>query len=169
MVGANIDITTRKRAEAALRESEARLMAAFASVPVGVAEFDMDGKAVLSNAEFRRFLPNGTVPSRDPERGRRWEAWETDGRLIEPQQYPSARALRGERLIPGLEMRYTDDDGRAFWTYVATAPIFDGGGRVSGCISVISDITDRKTAEVRLQHSEEKYRPLFETMGQGYA
>ena len=58
----------RARAEAARRDSDARLAAAFESVPVGLAAIDMNGAALIANAEYRRFLPNGVIPSRDPAR-----------------------------------------------------------------------------------------------------
>ena len=90
----------RGRAETALSESEARLAAAFESVPVGAAVIDMSGVAVLSNKDYRRFLPTGVVPSRDPVRGDRWCAWEAEGVPLLPQDFPAARAMRGEVVVP---------------------------------------------------------------------
>lgn len=148
--------------------SDARLAAAFESVPAGVAVFGTDGKVILGNKQYRRFLPNDVVPSRDPERRERWQAWDKDGQLIAPPDWPCARALRGEPVIPGQDMLYTDDDGHTTWTNVAAAPVIDDGGNVTGCVSVIGDINERKRAEAALRKSEEEYRSLFETMSQGY-
>lgn len=148
------DVTKRHLAEQALRASEARLAAAFESVPAGVAVIDLQGEAVIANREYRRFLPNGTIPSRDPDRGGRWRALDAQGRLLEPDAYPGACALRGESVVPGQEMLYVHDDGRELWTNVAMAPIRDEAGRVTGCVSVISDITDRKATEAALRRSE---------------
>lgn len=161
-VGMNIDIDARKRTEAALRESEGRLTAAFESVPVGIATIDTDGKVIFSNNEYRRFLPHGIIPSRDPERGDRWRAWDGDGRLIAPRDYPSARALRRERVVPGLEMLFIDEEGRSFWTNVATSPTFDAAGQVTGLICVISDITERKEAQEASRRAEGAYRDALE-------
>ncbi|CAO3435407.1 PAS domain S-box protein [Azospirillum doebereinerae] len=152
--GVSFDITEQRLAEQKLRASEAQLAAAFESVPAGVAVIGMDGKVLLANGEYRRFLPNGIIPSRDPDHGHCWQAWDDDGRLIAQQDYPSARALRGEPVIPGQEMLYTHPDGRELWTNVATAPTRDDTGRVTGCVSVISDITERKAAEAALRRSE---------------
>jgi PAS domain S-box-containing protein len=148
------DVTQRKGHEAAMRESQARLSAAFESVPAGIAVIGNDAKVLLANAEFDRFMPTGLMPSRDPERISRWQAWDQDGRLIAPAYYPGTRALRGERVIPGQEMLYTDDEGRSVWTSVAAAPTFDAMGTVNGCVSVISDITERKGVEAALRKSE---------------
>lgn len=143
----------RARVQAALRQSEARLAAAFQSVPAGIAVTDAQARIVLANAEFRRFVPNGILPLRDPVLGARWQAWDAQGRVIAPHDYPGARALRGES-VGGLEMLYTDDQGRAVWTSVATAPIVDDTGRVAGIASVISDITQRRRDADALRHSK---------------
>ena len=130
----------------ALTDSESRLAAAFESVPAGVAVIDMEGRVVVANAEYRRFLPTGIIPSRDPERGHRWKAWDQDGRPLAPNDFPGARALRGESVIPGQEMLYTDDEDREIWTNVATAPTVDEAGRITGAVTTISDIDVRKRA-----------------------
>lgn len=150
------DIKERKQAEEQLRESEARLATAFASVPAGVAVIDLAGRVVFANAEYRRFLPTGVMPSQDPDHGHRWQGWDDEGRVLALHDYPGARALRGERVIPGQEMLYTDDSGRAIWTNVATAPTFDHTGRVSSIVSVISNIDERKRSAQALAQSEER-------------
>jgi PAS domain S-box-containing protein len=156
------DVTERRRADEALRESEARLAAAFESVPAGIAAISVDGRATLANAEYRRFLPNGVIPSRDPERVARWRGWDEEGRILDPQNFPGARAMRGERVIPGQDMLYTDDDGREIWTNVATAPTFGSDGRVTGAVSVISDIDERQRSAEALRQSEERLRQFGE-------
>lgn len=143
----------RARVQAALRQSEARLAAAFQSVPAGIAVTDAQGRVRLANGEFRRFLPSGVIPSRDQEFGSRWQAWDAQGRVIAPQDYPGARALRGES-VGGLEMLYTDAEGRPVWTSVATAPIVDDTGRVAGIACVISDITQRRRDADALRQSK---------------
>jgi PAS domain S-box-containing protein len=151
------DITERKRAEVALRDSEAILAAAFESVPVGAAVIDQSGKAVLANAQYRHFLPTGVIPSRDPEPAHRWRAWDGDGTPLNPTDYPGARALRGERVVPGQEMLYTDDDGREIWTSVATVPILTDE-QITGQVSIISDIDDLKRSTQALHDSEARFR-----------
>lgn len=83
-----------EQAQAALRQSEARLSAMLETVPVGLAAIGLDGKTIIANAEYRRFLPNGIVPSRDPERGNRWKGWDEQGRPLDPNDYPSALPSR---------------------------------------------------------------------------
>lgn len=127
-------------AEAALQHSEARLAALLATVPVGVAMIDADGRIVDANAEYLRFCPTGMMPSRDETRVARWRGWDEAGRALSPTDFPGARAQRGESVVPGQEMLYTDDDGGERWVRVATVPIRDAAGTVTGQASVVSDI-----------------------------
>ncbi|SFR80483.1 PAS domain-containing protein [Sphingomonas jatrophae] len=149
-------------ARARLHESEARLAAVFEALPVGVHVADRDGTTLLTNANLRRFLPNGTIPSRDPERGDRWRAWDADRRLIPPSEFPGSRSSRGETVVPGIEMLYRDDDGREIWTSVSSVPIRNEHGEITGQVGVISDIDVLKRTAEALRESEERLREFGE-------
>ena len=149
-------------AQARLRESEARLEAVFAALPVGVHVADEKGRTVLTNAELSRFLPTGVIPSQDPERGGRWRAWDADGHLIELHDFPGARSLRGETVVPGIEMLYTDDTGQEIWTAVSSTPIRNAQGDIIGQVGVVSDIDALKRNADALRASEERLRQFGE-------
>lgn len=147
--GMNIDIEARRSTQTRLQESEARLAAIIESLPVGVGVTDSAGRFLIVNDAMQRFVPTGIMPSKDEERLSRWRVVEPDGRGVEPRDFPGARALRGERVVPGMEMLYTDDGGRDIWTSVATVPIHDADGRVTGHASVVNDIDIAKRMEKR--------------------
>jgi len=156
------------RAESALHESEARLQAVFDSLPVGVGVADAAGTMVLANREMQRYLPTGIMPSRDDRRFPRWRLFHPDGRLVERGDYPGARALRGERVVPGIDALYRQDDGSEIWTQVGAVPIRDAAGRITGQVSVVTDIDQAKRTETALYRSEERYRKLFNQMDAGF-
>jgi two-component sensor histidine kinase/GAF domain-containing protein len=137
----------RPRVEAALRESQERLAVVFQALPVGVAVVDANGAALTANDEMRRFLPKGLIPTHDPNGATRWKTVDDDGELLAPGDYPTARALRGESVVPGLEMLYTQDDGHDIWTQVAAVPMQDPNGHVVGAFSVVMDIDQLKQAQ----------------------
>ena len=156
------------RAEATLRETQAWMSAMFESLPVGVGVFDAAGAAKLTNHAMQRYLPTGRLPARDPERIGRWRAVATDGSPVGREDFPGMRATRGERVVPGLEMLYTDDSGQELWTQVASVPIRNAQGCVSGQVSMVHDIDAIKRAEAALRLSESKYRALFSKMDAGF-
>ncbi len=66
-----------------------------------------------------------------------------------------------------MEKRYIHKSGRAVWALLSVSLVHDDSGNPLHFISQIQDITDRKTAEEVILHSEKKFRTLFETMVQG--
>jgi PAS domain S-box-containing protein len=151
------DITDTKRAEEALRESEAKLSAVIEQLPIGVALINNDGQSILSNTSYQRYVPR-CVPSKDPERKNRWKAFGPDGRPLPQDQWAAARALRGENVSPGLECQYTDDAGHETWVQVSAVPFRVKGDETARAIVTIEDISERKQAEASLRESEERFR-----------
>ena len=157
-----------RRAEAARRASDARLSAVFDSLPVGVAVTDTNGAVVLANDAMQRYVPSRFMPSRDEERLARWTILDGDGKPVAREDFPGARALRGERVVPGMEALYREDDGRETWTHISSVPIVDADGRIGGQVSVVTDIDRVKRTEAALRESEEKYRKLFEEVDEAF-
>ncbi|MDY0977408.1 ATP-binding protein [Massilia sp. CFBP9012] len=157
-----------RRAEAARRASDARLSAVFDSLPVGVAVTDTAGAVVLANDAMRRYVPARFMPSRDAQRLARWTVLDGAGKPVAAEDFPGARALRGERVVPGMEALYRADDGREIWTHISSVPILDADGRIDGQVSVVTDIDRVKRTEAALRESEEKYRKLFEEVDEAF-
>lgn len=144
-----VNIVTREREAArALRESEARLHAVLDALPVGVGVMDAQGRVLLSNPEMRRFTP-AAMPSADAARRDRWVGHHPDGSRIAPSDFPGQRALRGERVVPGIEFRVTLDDGTEAWARVAAVPLLDEAGRVTGVVANVTDVTAARDAAER--------------------
>jgi two-component system CheB/CheR fusion protein len=144
----------RREAEAALRESEMRLEAVLDALPLGVGLVSATGRTLIANATYRRFVPE-MVPSQDEERQHFWIAHGDDGAPVAQADYPAARALRGERVWPGLECEYSGDAERGpFWTQVAAVPFTNDQGLTVGAAVVITDIDSAKRGALALAASE---------------
>lgn len=161
------DISARKQAEASLRESDAKLAAVVEALPVGIGVLDASGKLLFANAQMKRYLPTGVMPSRDETESKRWRAYYPDGRLLQPTDYPGARALRGEVIVPGTDMRFAQENGVEVWTQVSAVPLTDLAGHVTGHVTVVVDIEAWKRAEESLRASEERLRVLIENLPGG--
>ena len=157
-----------RRADQARQASEARLSAVFDSLPVGVAVTDTSGAVVLANDAMQRYMPTRFMPSRDAQRLARWTILDGAGKPVAADDFPGARALRGERVVPGMEALYRADDDREIWAHISSVPIVDADGRISGQVSVVTDIDRVKRTEAALRESEEKYRKLFEEVDEAF-
>ena len=155
------DITSRRVAEKALLESEQRLALAFAAVPVGICTVDTAGNTVILNDVMRRFLPTRRIPSRDPAEAPRWRGWDAFGAPVQSHDFPGARALRGEDVVPGMQMLYLDHGGKETWTEVRAQPLRDSDGKITGALTVVIDVDRLKRSEEAARQGEERHAFLL--------
>ena len=134
------DQTEARRVERALRESEAQLSALMRYAPVGIGLIDREGRWVMQNPVFER-LSSGLIPSRDPDQARRWHPADDSA----PENWPGARALRGEVAVRGVDFR-TDADGQERWMRISAAPV-EGTEAVEHAVIIADDVTEEKQAE----------------------
>ncbi len=157
MVGTVLDITDRKRAEAALVASERRFRQIFDNAPFGIALGDTRGNVIEVNAAFARFT--GYRPGE--LRGRRFAD------LCHPDDLGSYHELM-ERAHGGatgtIERRYLRKDGATAWGRLTLGPIGDGDGPHEFAIGIVEDITCRRAMEEALKERDELLRQVMDNI-----
>lgn len=138
-----------------LADSERRLSAVLEALPIGVAMVDRDGRQRMANAVFAGYSPT-VVHSQDGDGRGLWEGYYADGRRIEVRDFPTIRALRGERVWPGEEFLFHGKDGTPVWTRVAAIPLQNENAEIIGATAVISDIDREKRSIDALRESERR-------------
>jgi DNA-binding CsgD family transcriptional regulator len=127
----------------------ARLAAILDQLPVAVALFGADGKFVVRGGALRTILGD-VIPPRDPQQAQRWQIYNGEGAMLDPPEFPSERALRGETIIPGLAAIYHEPSERQRWLRVSTAP-FHEAGELAGGIVLMQDIDEDRRGQDRLR------------------
>jgi|WetSurMetagenome_2_1015567.scaffolds.fasta_scaffold00010_78 PAS domain S-box-containing protein len=155
-----LDITARKRAEVALRESEAKLQLALSGSEMGMWELDMQSSTGSIDERAAAIL--GYRKSDIGSFRAEWDA------LSHPDDVPLIRQrladyLEGRSSIFESEHRMRHTSGRWIWVLgrgKSAGGLSDGSWKkISG---TMQDITERKNAEQELRESEDRYRNLVE-------
>jgi PAS domain S-box-containing protein len=148
--GTRIDITQRKRAEDALRESEERFRGMFESAGVGIAHTDFEGRWLRLNEKLCAIAGYS----------REEMLQKTFKDITHPDDLPASldqlgRLLRGEVRGYTLEKRYVRKDGAPVWIHLAISLQRDAAGAPAHVIAVMQDISDRKRLEDELRRAKE--------------
>jgi PAS domain S-box-containing protein len=163
MISFDTDITALKQAELALKASERRYASLAAAAPVAIFRFDTSLHCVyvseywseLSGRPISSALGYGWMESLHPEdREQSIAGWAED----------YAQAHPNSQLFHEREGRHLRPDGTINWCYIHVVQEVDDDGQVVGYIGTLTDITDRKLAEIALQESQAQFRHLTENV-----
>jgi len=154
-----LNVTERKKAEAALVENEALLRKVLEALPVGVWILNKDGVIVQANPASVEIW--GGVRFVGIEDFGQYKGWWLDtGKLIEPLEWSAARAILKGESSSGEEIEIEAFDGERKIIQNSAAPLFKADGTVIGAIVVSRDITQRKQAEQQVQRSNRELAAL---------
>ncbi len=152
--GVSVDVTERKQAQQALRESERRLLLATQAGKVGVWAWDVDGNRVSWSESLQNIL--GIHPQELGD----FEGFESlvHGDDRADVQRSILHALENDAPLE-IEFRALRPDGGFVWLF-SNASVIREGGRAVRMLGATLDITERKQSEIALRESEERFRTL---------
>ncbi len=155
-IGTATDVTERKRAEEALRESEAKIRRLVDSNIIGIFVWDFDGRILEANDEFLRMV---SYDRADLASGRiRWAEltppdWRDRNNARIEQQKSSGR-------FEPFEKEFTRKEGSRVPILIGGATFEEGGNQG---VAFVLDLTERKRAEQALREREAKIRRLVDS------
>jgi PAS domain S-box-containing protein len=153
LLGASIDVTLRREADAQLKAREEQLRFVTDHAAVMIVQCDAAGRYTFANRPFAARY--GLQPAELVGRHM--------GEVLGPEACAElaphlASVLRGERAEFEICLPYPHITPR--WTHCVWVPQKDEGGSVIGFVAVIQDVTVRKAVEDALRESERRFRSM---------
>ena len=117
-----VDVTTQKRLQLALQESQDRLALLFEVLPVGVSVLNDDGKVIYVNPTLEKIL-GFTRDELFQEQHMQRPYLRGDGTPMPAEEEPGTRARLEHRAIHHVKVGVRRRDGQTVWTDVSAVPL----------------------------------------------
>jgi PAS domain S-box-containing protein len=158
------DISIRKRAEEALRESEERYRSVIGALAEAVVLHDANGSIIACNPSAEHILGIGVEQMRERiSINSNWQAIHEDGRPFPIEAHPATISFRTGQPCSNVNMGVYKPTGELTWISINSQPLIrPGEEKPYAVVTSFYDITERKWAEEALRESEERYRLLAE-------
>ena len=145
------DNSESRRTELALRDKQMLLASILDNLPLGVGVYGHEGSLAHSNQHLRDFAGLDRLCSLEPASSRFWRSYDGDGQRVPPEHYPGARALRGERVSPGMEFLYGGPGTPERWVRISAVPFRAQADAADGAILVVQVVEDLKRTAGQLE------------------
>ncbi len=155
------DISQHKAAERALRTANEALEVVYRFSNAAIVSLDRQACVTFWNPAAEKMFG--------------WTEAEAIGKpypAIPEEEQDKYRSIFEQKMdgktFTDMEVIRQKKDGTRFYVSTTSGPLRSDSGEIIGLISVMVDITERKSAEEALMQSEERYRSLVENTQDGY-
>lgn len=154
------DITKRKRAEKALRESEERYRTILDEMEEGYQEVDLAGNFTFFNESFRKIFGH----RREDLMGSNYSLYAADKEIAERIRRAYNQMYKTDRPLKRSDWDILRKDGQRRTLEFFASLLRDAEGRATGFRGIVRDVTDRRRAEEALRQSEREKSAILESI-----
>ncbi|MEB3278378.1 MAG: PAS domain S-box protein [Lyngbya sp.] len=172
--GVMLDITERKEAEVALKQSEERFSTLIRNLSVGVTLHGSPGEVLLCNPKATQLLglSEGELLGKT-SLSAEWKMIHEDGSPFPYRDHPVTQAILTRQAVRNVLMgiyrpsEKVGEENDLIWILVSAEPQLTEAGNVQQVICTFSDITILKRVQEDLRTSEQLYRTIAHNFPNG--
>ncbi|MBA3868958.1 MAG: PAS domain S-box protein [Anaerolineae bacterium] len=162
---------SRLRTERALRQSRDQLQIVLQGITDGVIAQDKNGEILFANDAAARLagLSSAQEMMTTPIQKIRanYENFDVDGTPLPFEKLPTKRAIT-EGIGGEIDFRWhLVKEGRTRWMNFKSSPVFDQRGQPQMSINIMTDITEDKESEVKLQNAHQRLQTMLASINNG--
>ena len=154
--GIAYDITERKMAEEALRESEERFRTLYENTSIGLYRTTPDGRILMANPALVKMLGYDSLEDLSHRN------LEEDGNDAQYERRGFKDRIERDGQVRGLEAEWATKHGTSIYVRESAHVVRDDIGHILYYEGTVEDITERRRAEMEIRESENRYRKLFD-------
>ncbi len=161
-ISVGIDVTDRKLASEALRQSEERFRKIYEEGQFGITIAGPDFRFIGANPAFCRMMGYSEEELSELTFA---DITHPDNRDKDRDKVMAIK--RGDLRLYKTEKKYIRKNGEIVWGSLITSAVRDEAGEILYYLAMVIDVTERNNAEETLRQSEEKYRSIIEQNSEG--
>jgi PAS domain S-box-containing protein len=155
------DINARKKSEEEAIRSRIQFDAILEGVSSGVIAFKPDGEPIFINNLGARMTGHSSaeeyLEARRTGKPMEFKLFDEQGKPIDRTHLPSSLAFQGVKNPPEMIVQYQlAGSPELKWSILKSKPVFDENGQLQLVVTIFTDFTDRKRAEIeRMAYAKE--------------
>lgn len=150
------DVTDLKQAQIKIEEERRMLRTVLDNAPVGMGITDAKGGIILDNGILEKIWRRRLSLDSIVDYSQCKAFWPETGELVKVEEWPAARAIKGETSTETFDIEKFDGTRGAL--IVSATPIRDSDGRITGTVWTNQDISEIRDLELDLKRSNEELR-----------
>ncbi len=169
LIGTHTDITERRNAEEAVRQSEGKLSQLFQHLDAGVVVHGANTEILFVNPRASELLGISIEDLLDREASHPvWRFFHEDYTAMPQKDFPVSRVFSTKKPLRNYVVGVLRPSGTLTWVLVNAYPQFAADGEIAQVVVLIVDITERRRQEQFIREREVRWQETLLMAMDGY-